>query len=71
MNANKYHAALTDALTDSLNASSSLGISAQAKGICISCNQHARVRCYSSAGRREFRFSGLCEVCFDNIEKEG
>lgn len=61
MNATKYHAALNNPVCGpdkQLN---------KARGICISCKQPARERCYSAAGRREFRFSGLCEVCFDEL----
>ena len=35
------------------------------KGICIECRQPALANCYSDAGRKEFRISGLCEKCFD------
>ena len=38
-----------------------------AKGICIQCKQPALPNCYSEAGVREFRISGLCEECFDKI----
>lgn len=37
------------------------------KGICIQCKQDALKNCYSDAGRREYRISGLCEKCFDEI----
>lgn len=40
------------------------------KGICLSCGEEALSRCYSSAGRVEYRISGLCEICFDEITKE-
>ena len=43
---------------------------AQSQGICISCRLPAKERCYSSAGRREYEISGLCEICFDEITKE-
>jgi len=36
-------------------------------GLCISCKKPAMQRCYSSAGRKEYRISGLCEMCFDEI----
>jgi len=35
------------------------------KGICIECGEEALPKCYSDAGKREFRISGLCERCFD------
>jgi hypothetical protein len=40
---------------------------AVAKGICIDCKEPALAKCYSDAGRREYRISGLCEKCFDSI----
>ena len=41
------------------------------KGLCIDCGLSAIPRCYSDAGRNEFRISGLCELCFDKMfEKE-
>ena len=43
---------------------------AQRGGICISCNEPARPKCYSQAGLREYEISGLCEKCFDNLFKE-
>jgi hypothetical protein len=39
-------------------------------GNCIQCNRPALEHCYSEAGKREFRISGLCEECFDGIFKE-
>jgi hypothetical protein len=44
---------------------------AQEKGLCIQCKEPALSKCYSEAGRREYQISGLCEVCFDEITKEG
>jgi hypothetical protein len=43
---------------------------AQDKGICIQCKRPALDHCYSQAGKREFYISGLCEECFDRIDKE-
>ena len=40
---------------------------AMEKGICIQCHEEALPNCYSDAGRREYRISGLCEKCFDEI----
>lgn len=37
------------------------------KGICIQCHKEALPKCYSEAGRKEYRISGLCEKCFDDI----
>ena len=39
------------------------------KGLCIQCKHPALKNCYSEAGRREFKISGLCEKCFDAIFK--
>lgn len=41
---------------------------AVAQGLCIQCRQPPRF--YSDAGRQEYRISGLCEYCFDEITKE-
>jgi hypothetical protein len=40
------------------------------KGICINCKEEALPKCYSDAGVREYRISGLCELCFDEITGE-
>ena len=40
---------------------------AQSIGLCIQCKEPALPKCYSDAGRREYRISGLCELCFDSI----
>lgn len=37
------------------------------EGICINCGEEALPKCYSAAGLREFKISGLCERCFDAI----
>lgn len=37
------------------------------KGICIQCREPAIPKCYSNAGLREYRISGLCEKCFNEI----
>ena len=34
---------------------------------CIKCGKNALHNCYSEAGRKEVKISGLCEVCFDNV----
>lgn len=36
-------------------------------GCCIECKLPALPRCYSEAGKREFRISGMCEICFDKM----
>jgi len=36
-------------------------------GTCIHCDKPALQNCYSEAGRREYRISGLCEKCFDKL----
>ena len=40
---------------------------AHVKGICINCQEPALQKCYSDAGREEYRISGMCELCFDEI----
>jgi len=37
------------------------------RGICIECRQNALSNCYSEDGRREYKISGLCELCFDRM----
>lgn len=39
-------------------------------GLCVRCKQQALPACYSEAGRNEYRLSGLCEPCFDEIATE-
>lgn len=39
------------------------------KDFCISCKEPAIANCYSEAGLREFKISGLCEKCFDKMFK--
>lgn len=36
-------------------------------GLCIDCKEEALPKCYSEAGKKEFKISGLCEQCFDKI----
>jgi hypothetical protein len=43
---------------------------ARETGLCVDCGLPAIPRCYSEAGRREFRISGLCEKCFDSAFSE-
>lgn len=43
---------------------------AQSVGLCLQCKEPALPKCYSEAGRKEYRISGLCEVCFDKIFEE-
>ena len=38
-------------------------------GICVNCKEEALPKCYSEAGRKEFRISGMCERCFDEISE--
>ena len=37
------------------------------KGICIQCKEPAIPKCYSNAGIKEYKISGLCEKCFNEI----
>ena len=45
-------------------------IKSMQKGLCISCKQTALENCYSDAGRKEYKISGLCEKCFDSLFDE-
>jgi hypothetical protein len=40
------------------------------QGLCIQCKEPALPKCYSDAGRREYRISGVCEDCFDKMFAE-
>lgn len=40
------------------------------RGLCINCKQPALDKCYSDAGRAEYKISGMCELCFDMFFKE-
>ena len=42
----------------------------QKEGRCVQCGLDGLNNCYSDAGRREFKISGLCEKCFDEIFDE-
>ncbi len=39
-------------------------------GVCIHCQLDWEPRTYSSAGRREYKISGLCEQCWDELVGE-
>jgi len=39
------------------------------EGVCIQCGKPPTF--YSDAGKREYRVSGLCEPCFDEVTKWG
>jgi hypothetical protein len=43
---------------------------AEQAGVCVSCREPALPKCKTDAGRREYRISGLCEVCWDNLFNE-
>jgi hypothetical protein len=36
-------------------------------GICIECKEPALPKCYSDAGRKEYKISGMCEECYDKL----
>ena len=38
------------------------------KGVCVECKKPPTF--YSEAGRNEYRLSGMCEPCFDDMFKE-
>lgn len=48
--------------------------------VCLFCNQtvyfkldteaRSKGHIYSEAGKREFRISGVCEACFDEVTAE-
>lgn len=37
------------------------------KGKCLMCKRDASQHIYSAAGQREYRISGTCEECFDEM----
>lgn len=37
------------------------------RGVCIRCKNSAAERIYSIIGKEEYKISGLCELCFDEI----
>jgi len=39
-------------------------------GGCIRCKKYALDNCYSEAGLKEYRISGLCELCFDKLYRQ-
>lgn len=43
---------------------------AWSKGVCVECRQPALPKCYSEAGRGEYRISAICERCFDAVFAE-
>jgi len=36
-------------------------------GVCVQCKELAAPRCYSPAGLREYKISGMCELCYDKL----
>ena len=42
-------------------------------GVCTICGLPALARCYSTAGVRQYRLSGHCEICYDKMfsDEEG
>jgi hypothetical protein len=40
------------------------------EGICVRCKKPALKNCQTEAGKKEFKISGLCELCFDEITSE-
>ncbi len=40
------------------------------EGRCMLCGLPVNGRIYSEAGAREYRISGSCEICFDELFKE-
>jgi hypothetical protein len=43
---------------------------AHKENTCVNCKEDALNKCYSQAGIREYKNSGLCEPCFDEIMKD-
>jgi hypothetical protein len=39
---------------------------ASVTGACVKCGLLALPRCFTPLGVREYRISGLCEICFDD-----
>jgi hypothetical protein len=44
---------------------------ARSEGKCFICQEEAKPRIHTEAGEREYRISGCCEDCFDDMFGEG
>lgn len=42
----------------------------QAAGICFVCGELAEPRCTTDAGRKEYKISSMCEICWDKLFME-
>lgn len=44
---------------------------AHEENVCIKCGVEdpLSTQCYSDAGKKEYKISGLCEKCFDEITR--
>lgn len=41
----------------------------RSEGLCVVCGRDPEGRIYSEAGAREWKISGCCEICFDEMFK--
>lgn len=41
-----------------------------AANCCIKCGNPVEGRIHTAAGQKEYKISGMCEICFDDIWKE-
>jgi hypothetical protein len=41
-----------------------------ALGKCAKCGEEAQANCVTIAGNKEYKISGICEVCFDDMFKD-
>ena len=39
-------------------------------GTCIACKKNALARCKTELGLKEYRISGLCEICWEAATKD-
>lgn len=54
-------------LVEIMNEGAAKAALAMEEGKCVVCEEDAKPRIQTEAGRREYKISGCCEVCFDEM----